>query len=75
MAIDTEAKRRSVGAYALAFVGPPADGSIDASDRAAVGWAYSGLTYEDIAAILSVLTPEMTLMPDTAAFTLVPDED
>lgn len=45
MAIDTKAKRASVQAYTLGLMRPPPDGSVNAADRATVGWFYSGLSY------------------------------
>lgn len=45
MAINTKAKRASVQAYTLGLMRPPPDGSVDAADRAAEAWLYSGLTY------------------------------
>lgn len=47
MAVDTENKRRSVGAYAggSGMVLPRPDGTVDAADRAAAAWIYSGLDY------------------------------
>jgi hypothetical protein len=45
MAIDTRNKRASVQAYLFGMMRPLPDGTIDASDRATLGWEYSGLTY------------------------------
>ena len=45
MAIDTKAKRASVQAYTLGLMRPPPDGTINAADRATVGWFYAGLSY------------------------------
>jgi len=51
MAIDTENKRRSVQSYWIGAARPVPDGTIAASDRAASGWHYSGLTYDSPVAI------------------------
>lgn len=45
MAIDTEAKRRSVHGYTLNWIGPVPDGTIGTSDRPHTAWLYSGLVY------------------------------
>ena len=45
MAIDTENKRRSVMDYAGTGIMPVPDGTIDASDRACIGWLYSGIAF------------------------------
>lgn len=50
MAIDTEAKRRSVAvAYGIETVGIIPDGDIDAADRAHARRLYAGLTYDSSA--------------------------
>lgn len=55
MAIDTANKRASVQAYFLGGMRPAPDGTVDAGDRATLGWAYSGLTYTHSAVAAPVL--------------------
>jgi len=45
MAIDSEAKRKSIAAISNPWNGPVLvpDGTIAASDRQAIGWSYSGI--------------------------------
>lgn len=69
MAIDTEAKRRSVGAYAFAYVSPPADASIDESDRAAAAGLYSGIDYADAALASYITAGPLTMLTTRAVLT------
>lgn len=49
MAIDTRNKRSSVQAYYLGMMRPLADATINAGDRATLGWIYAGLAYSGVA--------------------------
>ncbi len=47
MAIDTEAKRRSVQAMTFGLVRPTVDGTISEPDRATCAWIYAGIDFDN----------------------------
>lgn len=45
--VDTENKRRSLGAYSMGWVGPKPDGGIEPGDRRHIAWLYRAPVYFD----------------------------
>ena len=63
MAIDTEAKRKSIAAIAAPWMGPVIvpDGTISGTEKQAIGYSYSGITAASPGGIAFVVLSEQGL--------------
>ena len=81
MAIDTEAKRRSVMAISTYFISPSlkADGVIATTDRQVIGYGYFGalefvVTEVDVVLFVVPAEPLFAVVADETMFTVPTDQ-